>query len=251
MGRLDEKVAIVTASAGAGGGQATIRRLAEEGAKAVVTDVHERRTKETAEDMRAKGYEAIGVPCDVTKWEEVKDMVDKAVGEFGKVDILVNNAGINKLAPLHEVDDETWDLVMNVNLRGAFYCSKAVLPIMRKQKYGRIVNISSVVAWIGSNEGEVPYTSAKAALIGFTRSLALENVKGGITVNCIMPGLIPNPFLRKIYPEEELKRMEAEIPMGKGGEPRDIANATLFLVSNEAKYVTGCTLCVSGGMFMY
>jgi NAD(P)-dependent dehydrogenase (short-subunit alcohol dehydrogenase family) len=251
MGRLDGRVAIVTASAGSGGGQATLRRFAEEGAKVAVVDAHEKRTKEVAEDMKAKGYEAIGIPCDVTKWNQVKEMVDKIMEDFGRVDILVNNAGINKLAPLHEVDDETWDLVMNVNLRGTFYCSKAAIPIMRKQKYGRIVNISSAIAWIGSNAGEVPYTSAKAAIIGFTRSLALENVKEGITVNCIMPGLIPNPFLRRIYPEEELKKMEEAVPIGKGGEPRDIANATLFLSSDEAKYMTGCTLCVSGGMFMY
>ena len=111
--------------------------------------------------------------------------MDKVVDTFGRVDILVNNAGINKLAPLHEVDDDTWDLIINVNLRGTFYCCKAALPTMRKQNYGRILNVSSVVGWLGSDEGSVSYAAAKLAIVGFTRCLALENAEKGLTVNCI------------------------------------------------------------------
>lgn len=251
MRSLENKVAIVTASAGAGIGQACLRRLAEEGAAVVVSDAHERRTQEMGEALRKEGYRVLPLPCDVTSRQQVEEMVRRTLEEFGRIDILVNNAGINKLSLLHEMDDETWDLVMNVNLKGAFYCSRAVLPTMIKQKYGKIVNLSSIVAWVSSEEGEVPYITAKAGIIGFTRGLAREVVKHGININCIMPGLIPNPFIRRIYPEEAMRKMESHIPMGKGGEPEDIANAVRFLVSEESRYITGCALAVTGGWLMY
>ena len=248
MGKLDGKVAIVTASAGAGIGQAILRRFAAEGAKVVVTDAHERRTMEVYQDLKSKGYECIGVPCDVRNWEQVQNLVNKTIEAFGKVDILVNNAGINRIAKLQDVTDEIWDLVLGVNLRGTFYCSKAVLPHMLKQKWGRIISISSAEIFIGSPMGEVPYATAKAGIVGFSRCLAREVIREGITVNVIAPGFIPNPFLERIYGKEGIKAMEEAMPMGKGGRPEDIAAAATFLASDEAYYITGCIICVSGGL---
>lgn len=251
MQRLEGKVAIVTASAGAGIGQATVRRLAQEGAKVVVSDIHERRTAEVAEDLKAKGFEAIGVPCNVTDKEQVEALVKQTLEAFGRIDTLVNNAARNIVKPVVELDDESWDTVVNVNLKGTFYCSRAVLPTMIKQRGGNIVNISSIAAWIGSKEDGAAYCAAKAGIMAFTKVLAREAAPYNIRVNCIAPGFIPNPFLRRIYPEEVLRRYEELSPMGRGGKPEEVANVIAFLVSDEASYITGETVCVSGGTYMH
>ncbi len=245
--RLEGKVAIVTASAGAGIGQGTLQALAKEGASVVVTDTHERRTGEVAEALKSEGHKAIGVVCDVTSREQVENMVKKALDEFGRIDILVNNAGTNRMNPIHEMSDEDWDLVIDTNLKGTFYCIRAVLPAMIEQNHGRIVNISSIAGWSGSNQGEAPYCAAKAGIMAFTRCVALETAKYDITVNAIAPGFVPNPFLLKIYPQEALEAIERMIPKGRGGTPQEIANAILFLVSEEGSYITGETIAVSGG----
>lgn len=246
--KLAGRVAIVTASAGAGIGQGTIRVLAGAGASVVVSDVHERRTSEVAEALRAEGYKAIGIPCDVTDREQVENMVKRTLEEWGRIDILVNNAGINRTAPVHEMSDEDWDTVININLKGTFYCTRAVLPTMMKQNYGRIVSISSTAAWVTSNQNEAPYCAAKAGIIAFTRCVALETAKYDITVNAIAPGFVPNPFLEKIYSKERLDWRLSTIPKGRGATPEEIGNAILFLVSDEGSYITGETIAVSGGL---
>jgi 3-oxoacyl-[acyl-carrier protein] reductase len=245
--KLQGKVAIVTASAGAGIGQAALRALAREGAGVVVADTHERRTGEVAEALKSEGYKAIGVVCDVTDPEQVENAVKQTLSQFGRIDILVNNAGINRLQPVHEMTDENWDVVIDTNLKGTFYFTRAVLPTMIEQNYGRIVNISSIAGWSGSNQGEAPYCAAKAGIMAFTRCVALETAKYDITANAVAPGFVPNPFLLKIYPPEALQAIEKMIPKGRGANPEEIANVILFLVSPEGSYITAETIAVSGG----
>jgi len=244
--RLEGKVAIVTASAGAGIGQAAIRAFAREGAAVVIADNHERRTGEVAEALKSEGAKAIGVVCDVANREQVNSMVKRTLDEFGRIDILVNNAGLNTpMQRVHELSDEDWDRVTGVCLRGTFYCTRAVMPSMIAQRYGRIVNISSVAAWLGGDTAS--YCAAKSAIIGFTRAVALEAAKDNVNVCAIAPGFVPNPFLDKIYPQDIKERLESVIPLGRGATPEEIANVIVFLVSDEGSYMTGQTIPVSGG----
>ncbi len=252
MGLLDNKVAIITASAGAGIGQATVRLMAKEGANVVVTDFHERRTNEVAEGL-IKEYgknRVLGVPCDVTNSKNVNDMVMQALDKFGRIDILVNNAGRNVLAKIEEVTDEQWDLVMDVNLKGTFLCTKAVVPIMIKQKFGRIISIASYEGFTGTELGEGPYVASKSGIMGFTKALARELAPHGINVNAIAPGIIPNPFLKKVY-GSLLDDLPERVPMGRGGKPEEIAGACVFLASDLGNYVQGETLVVSGGLYIH
>lgn len=251
MGMLDGRVAVVTAAAGKGIGQATARRFAEEGAEVVVTDAHARRVKEVAEAMSADyGREVLGIEIDVTQPDQTKAMVEATLDRHGKIDILVNNAGINKLSPVWEMDDETWSLVIGVNLTGTFNSSRAVLPHMIERQTGAIVSMASVAGWEGSGQGEAHYAAAKAGIMGFTRAVAAEVARFGIRVNAIAPGLIYNEFLDRIYPKEFFENFARRVPLGRVGEPADIANLMLFLVSDQSSYITGEVLCVSGGIHM-
>ncbi len=250
--RLEGKVAIVTGAAGSGIGQGVSWALAREGANVVVSDAHPKRPFEVAEKITSEtGREAIGAVCDVTKADAIDKMVKATLDKFGKVDILINNAGGNKLQQVVDMDEEVWDFVLDVNLKSTFLCSKAVLPSMIKQKYGRIVNLSSSIFLVGSTDGEAHYTSAKAGVVGFTRCLCREVGKHNVTVNCIAPGLIMNEFLLKIYPQEYFDEFEKDVPLGRSGKPSDIAGAVLFLVSDDGSYMTGQTLSVSGGWTLY
>jgi 3-oxoacyl-[acyl-carrier protein] reductase len=250
--RFEGKVAIVTAAAGAGIGQAAARRLASEGANVVVSDIHERRTKEVCDDITQKtGRETLGIICDVRHREQVDNMVRQALEKWGKVDILINNAGINRLSPVVNMDDDTWNLVIWTNLYGTFFCSRAVLPSMIKQKWGRIINLSSIAQWEGSPMGESHYCAAKAAISAFTRCLAREVAKEGITVNAIAPGVAWNPFLARIYPEEATKEWLQRMPMGRFGTPEEIASVIAFLCSDEASYITGEVVTVAGGLYFH
>ena len=246
--RLEGKVAIVTGAAGAGIGQGVSWKLAREGANVVVSDAHPKRPFEVAEKIKAEtGKDALGVVCDVTKKDQIDNMVKETIDKFGKVDILINNAGGNKLEQLVDLDEDIWDFVIDVNLKSTYLCCKAVLPSMIAQKYGKIVNLSSSIIYVGSEDGEVPYTAAKAGIVGLTRSLCREVGKHNVSVNCIAPGLIMNDFLLKIYPKEYFDDFEKTIPMGRSGEPSDIAGAVMFLVSDDGSYMNGQTLSVSGG----
>jgi len=250
--RLKDKVALLTAAAGAGIGQATARAMAKEGAKVVVTDAHPKRFHGIAQDIAKEfGVETLGMQCDVTSKEQVEGVVKAALEKFGRIDILFNNAGINRLTPVVDMTDEVWELVINTCLRGTFYTCRAVLPSMIKHNFGRIINVASVAGFIGMGDGQAHYGAAKAGIMEFTRCLAMEYAKHYVTANAIAPGFIYNDFLSRIYPPEEIKRMHESIPYARKGAPQDIANIAVFLASDEGEYVTGQTICAAGGSYMH
>lgn len=250
--KLKDQVAIVTAAAGAGIGQAITRRLAAEGARVVISDAHAKRPIDLAQELsKEHGREFIGLQVDATNKEQVDKLVQMTVDKYGRIDILVNNAGINKLEPAWEMSAETWDFVIRTNLYSTFYNTRAVLPHMVKQKSGKIVSLASVAGWIGSSDGEAHYCAAKAAVMGYTRAVAAEVGKHGIRINAIAPGLIYNEFLRRIYPDEMFRSVEKRTPLGRVGRPKDIADLALFLVSDEASFITGEVMCCSGGLYSH
>jgi 3-oxoacyl-[acyl-carrier protein] reductase len=249
--RLKGRVALLTAAAGAGIGQSVARTFAREGACVVVTDAHKDRSISVAEALKHEyGIEALGIGCDVTSCNDVEFAVNTVLEKFGRIDILFNNAGTNRPAKVADITDEEWELVINVSLRGTFYCCRAVLPAMMKQNYGRIVSVTSVAAFRGLKAGHAHYAAAKAGVMAFTRCLAAEAAEFHITANTIAPSFIYNEFIPHIYPEDEIERMYEEIPYPRKGEPKDIANTALFLVSDEGEYITGQTICVTGGSWM-
>ncbi len=248
--KLKDQVAIVTAAAGAGIGQAITRRLAAEGAQVVISDAHAKRPLDLAQELSQEyGREFIGLQVDATNKEQVDKLVQMAADKYGRIDILVNNAGINKLEPAWEMSAETWDFVIRTNLYSTFYNTRAVLPHMVTQKSGKIVSLASVAGWIGSSDGEAHYCAAKAAVMGYTRAVAAEVGKHGIRINAIAPGLIYNEFLRRIYPDAMFRSAEKRTPLGRVGQPQDIANLALFLVSDESSFITGEVMCCSGGLY--
>jgi 2-hydroxycyclohexanecarboxyl-CoA dehydrogenase len=247
MGKLDDKVVIVT-GAGRGIGRGIVEKLAAEGAKVVISDVDEESTRETAE---AIGGGAIGLRADVTSKESVESMVGEVVDRFGRVDVLVNNAGWDKVEPFLKSDESDWDKVIAINLYGTLHCCKAVLPVMVEQEYGKVVNIGSDAGRVGSS-GEAVYSAAKGGIIAFTKTLAREMARYKINVNCICPGPADTPLFAEIG-EENPKLKEAlqkAIPFRRLALPQDLANAVTFLASDEAGYITGQTLSVSGGLTM-
>ncbi len=248
MGLLERQVALVTAGAGAGIGQATARRFLEEGATVVLTDAHGRRVQEVAQSLsEAFGREVVGRQLDVTDEDQVQAVVEETLAAHGRIDVLFNNAGINKLEPIWEMSTATWRLVLDVCLTGTFYMIRAVLPSMIARRSGRIVNMASVAGWVGSSGGECHYAAAKAGVMGLTRAVASEVARHGIRVNAIAPSLIYNEFLERIYPREFFERARARAPLGRVGAPLDVANAAVFLASDQSAYITGETLCVAGG----
>ncbi len=253
MGPLSGRVAVVTASAGAGIGQATVRMLAARGALVVVSDIAkaEKRVQEVVRDLRAAGHETAGILCDVSDRAQVERLVGETVERFGRLDIYVNNAGWNQLGPAAEIPEEVFDRVLAVNLHGAFHGVRAALPIMARQRWGRIVLVSSIAAYIGAANGQAAYSAAKAGILGLVRAAAREAASHGVTVNAVAPSIVMNPFLLKQYDEAYLKARVAEVPAGRAGRPEDIAAAVAFLASPEAEYVTGEALCVSGGSVMH
>ncbi|MDY6967687.1 MAG: SDR family NAD(P)-dependent oxidoreductase [Spirochaetota bacterium] len=249
--RLEGKVAIVTASAGAGIGQAAVRALADEGANVVVSDIHEKRTNDIANDIKAKtGRDTLAVLCDVSDSNQVENLIKQTLDKFGRIDVLVNDAAREILAQVKDMTDEQWDTVMDVCLKGTFYTCRAVLPTMIEQKSGSIINISSVAGWLPSDHGESHYCAAKAAVMAFTKCLAHEVAPFGIRANTIAPGLIMNEFLRRIYPPEFFENAKKMIPIGREGVPQDIANAVVYLASDESSYMLGETMSICGGLYM-
>ncbi len=243
---LSNRVAIVTGS-GRGIGKAIALKLAEVGAAVVVNDIGEAEPVEAVvEEIRAMNRQSLAVLADVSSSADVARLVEETVAALGKVDILVNNAGIARDQLLVQMTDEDWDKVLAVNLKSAFLCTRAVLRPMLKQRWGRIINISSVAGLVG-NEGQANYASAKAGIIGFTRSVAKEVASRSITANAVAPGFIDTAMTQKLQEGwgEELKR---RIPLGYPGTPRDVAEAVAFLASEEARYITGQVLGVDGGM---
>lgn len=249
--KLKERVALLTAAAGAGIGQAAARIMAREGAKVVVTDIHPDRSLSVAKTIKRDfGVEALGMPCDVTKGEDFKRVVDATMDRFGRLDILLNNAGTNRPSQVRDMTNEVWNTVLDTCLTGTFYACRAVLPIMIQQNFGRIINIASTAAFQRLDRGHAHYAAAKAGVLAFTRCLAMEAAPYYITVNAIAPGFIYNEFIPKLYPADEIERMNRDIPYPRKGTPEDVANTALFLVSDEAEYITGQTICVTGGSWM-
>ena len=241
--RLKGKVALIT-GAGSGIGRAMALLFAREGADVIVNDIAEEGGKDTEKEVGELGHRALYVPGDISKKSEVEAFVHKGIEEFHTIDILVNNAGIVIDAPITDMKESVWDKQIDVNLKGDFLVSQAVVPHMIKKRYGRILCISSR-SFLGDFD-RISYVASKGGVVSFTRALALELVKYGITVNCIAPGLIETPILQKVD-KERIEALERSQPMGRMGKPEEIANAALFLVSDEASFITGQTLLVDGG----
>jgi len=247
MGELDGKVAIVT-GAGQGIGEAIALKLAQAGADVVVCDINEETAKGVAEKIRSFGRRSMIALVDVADAQQVNNMVEQVLEEFGRIDILVNNAGITRDTIIVRMKDEDWQKVLDINLKGAFNCIRAVARTMMRQRSGKIVNIASIIGQIG-NVGQANYAASKAGLIGLTKSAARELASRGINVNAVAPGYITTSMTQRL-PEDIRQRMLEDIPLGRFGEVDDVADVVLFLVSDAARYITGQVIRVDGGMVM-
>ena len=245
MKRLENRVAIITGGT-AGIGAATAIKFAQEGAKVILWARNAERGNAFVEKMKGMGLEAEFDAIDSSNYEAVCEAAKRVNDKYGKIDILINNAGITNDSTLKKMTVEQWQQVIDINLSGSFYCIKAITPYMLEKGYGRIVNASSVVALYG-NFGQTNYVATKAGLIGMTKTLARELGKKGITVNAVAPGFIETDMVAKM-PENVLDGMRAKVPVGRLGQPEEIASAYLFLASEEAAYINGATLSVDGGM---
>ena len=246
--RLKDRVAIITGSA-QGIGYTTAELFAAEGAKVVVVDVNAELAVQSAAKLAGgDASKTIGMGCDVTKYDQVEAVVKAAMEKFGKIDILVNNAGITKDNLLMRMSEGDWDLVMDVNLKGAFNFIKAAIRPMMKAHYGRIVNIASVIGQEG-NAGQANYSASKGGLISLTKSVAREFASRSITANAVAPGFIKTR-MTEVIPEDMKAKLVEKILLGRMGEPADVARAVLFLSSDEASYITGHCLNVNGGGYM-
>jgi len=247
QGKLKDRVAIITGGA-RGIGRAAAVKMIKEGASVAVLDILSREVSQTAKELQANGGRALGIKADVTRKEEVGKAVDQVLAKFGRVDILVNNAGIVKPALLEDVQDGDWDAVVNVNLKGAFFCTRAVLPAMKEQHYGKIINIGSRASL--GKELRTVYGATKAALIGVTRTWALELGQHNINVNYIGPGPIATELFTGANPADspKTKAIIDGIPLKKMGQPEDVANLISFLASDEASFITGQAIFICGGL---
>jgi 3-oxoacyl-(acyl-carrier-protein) reductase len=242
--RLSGKKVVVTGS-GRGIGRAIAIKLAREGADVMAADIDAESVQKVAEEIKKLGVKGIGVRVDVSKKEEVEKIFEIAKEEFGRLDVLVNNAGINRDALLHKMTDEEWTQVLAVNLTGVFFCTRKAAKIMRDQRYGRIINISSA-GWLG-NIGQTNYSASKAGVVGLSKTVARELAPRGITVNVICPGFIDTEMTRAV-PEKIKEIILNRIPTRRIGKPEEVANVVAFLASDEASYVTGAIIDVGGGM---
>ncbi len=244
---LKDKVVIVT-GASRGIGRTLALTLAGTGAKVVLSARNEEALNQLVAEIQAAGGAAVAVAGDVSSASAAEKLIEAGVGAFGRVDVLVNNAGVTRDALLLRMKDEDWDEVLNVNLKGAFLCTRAAAKVMSKQRFGRIINISSVVGEMG-NPGQANYCASKAGLLGLTKSVARELARRNVTVNAITPGFIVTDMTDAL-PEKTREELAAQIPLGRFGSAEDIAHAVIFLASDQAGYITGQTLGVNGGMYM-
>ncbi|MGA2192382.1 MAG: 3-oxoacyl-[acyl-carrier-protein] reductase [Nitrospirota bacterium] len=244
---LKGKTALVTGGA-QGIGKAIAVKLAKAGADIAISDINIEKAKETALELSSLGVKAIATGGNVADSQSAAAMVDEALASLGKLDILVNNAGITRDNLIMRMKDEDWDLVLDVNLKGSFNCAKAALRHMSKARYGRIINIASVVGAMG-NAGQANYVASKAGLIGLTKTIAREYSSRNITANAVAPGFI-DTAMTEALPEKVREELMKQIPLGRLGTPDDVAGAVKFLASDAASYITGQVIHVNGGMFM-
>ncbi len=244
---LKNRVAIVTGG-GQGIGKKICLRLAENEAKVAVFDVAEELSQEVVKKIKAKGGDALAVKVDVAKYEEVNEATRQVIDKFKGIDILINNAGITKDSLLLRMKEEDWNRVLQVNLNGAFNCLKAVLRYMMRQKYGRVVNISSIIG-IRGNIGQANYSASKAGIIGLTKSAAREVGRYGITVNAVAPGFIDTAMTRRLN-KEAVDAIISQVPLQRMGKPGEVASLVTYLVSEKAAYITGEVIKIDGGMAM-
>ena len=247
MEGLKDKVAIVTGG-GKGIGKAIVQELAFRGCRIVIPDIDIESAKRVAGEIEKSGGEAVAFKADVSSSAEVEEMIGKVIEKYGRIDILVNNAGITRDNLLMRMSEEEWDLVLKINLKSAFLCTKHVIRHMMKQRSGKVVNISSVVGVMG-NAGQVNYASSKAGLIGLTKSAAKEVASRNVQVNAVAPGYIETEMTVNL-PEEIKKGFLANIPLKRPGSPEDVARVVSFLVSPDSDYVTGQVIHVDGGLLM-
>lgn len=246
MEKLSGRIAVVTGGS-RGIGAAVAKGLGKEGATVIINYNHSQEEAETVvNEIKAMGSSAIALQADISDAEATKVFIEKALADFGKVDILVNNAGITRDKTFKKMSFEEWHKVIDTNLSSVFNTCKIALPSMLEQKYGRIINISSVIGQAGGF-GQTNYAAAKAGLVGFSKSLALETAKGGVTVNCICPGYIATEMV-KAMPENVREAIIAMVPMKKLGEPDEIAKGVVFIC--ESEYMTGQCLNLNGGLYM-
>ena len=243
--RLKNKVSIITGSA-RGIGQATAFKFAREGGKVVVCDLTPELIEETVAAIRTAGGEAIGCMVDVRDMQSIRRMVDEVLSTFGCIDVLVNNAGIVKDAQLKNMTDEQFDLVIDINLKGVYNCTRAVVDTMLQQQSGVILSSSSIVGLYG-NFGQTNYAATKGAVISMTKTWAKELGRKGIRANAVCPGVVGTTILNSL-PERVLRAMEEKVPLGRLGKPEEIADAFAFLASDEASYINGIVLEVGGGV---
>jgi 3-oxoacyl-[acyl-carrier protein] reductase len=244
---LQGKVGLVTGGA-QGIGRAVALMLARNGADVALSDINGKLARSTAGDIEKLGRRALAIEANVADFEDGSRMVGETVETLGQIDILINNAGITRDGLILRMSEEDWNAVLDVNLKGAFNCTRAAIRHMAKQRSGRIVNIASVVGLMG-NAGQANYAASKAGLIGFTKAVAREFASRGITVNAVAPGYIDTPMTQAL-PEKAKEELKKLIPLDRLGTPEDVANAVFFLVTRGSDYVTGHVLHVNGGLYM-
>jgi 3-oxoacyl-[acyl-carrier protein] reductase len=246
---MDLKDQIVLVTGGARGiGKAIAENFAKKGAHLIIADISLGSAEETAREIAAAGVRTLALSLDVSKSGDVTAAFEKIIKEFGRIDVVINNAGITKDGLILRMKEEDWDAVININLKGVFLCSKEAVKLMIKQRYGRIVNIASVVAFIG-NPGQANYSASKAGIVGLTRTIAAEYASRGVTANAVAPGFIATAMTEAL-PDNIKQEMLKSIPVGTFGSVDDVANAVAFLASRDNGYITGQVIHVNGGMYM-
>lgn len=247
---LNGKVALVTGAA-QGLGKGIALSLAKAGANVIVNDLKaDERAEKLVAELKSLGKSAITLEADVSDEKAVNHLFQQIESQFGKLDILVNNAGTTRAQDIFEIALSDWERILKNNLTSCFLCSQAAVKMMKLQNSGRIVNISSVVGLQGALFGHVHYAASKSGILGFTKTLARTVAPFGITVNAIAPGIIETELLQKTHGDEEIKKLSANVPLGLG-KPEDVGHTAAFLCSNEARYITGATIDVNGGMYMH
>lgn len=243
------RTALIT-GAGRGMGKSVAQVFCERGARVVINDAHFELARKAARELAQNGAQTFAVGGSVANSEEAQNMIAQTLMHFGRLDILVNNAGVLRPTKVIDIPEDEWDFILDVNLKGTFLCSQAALPIMQKNGWGRIINFSSTAGKNISTVGGAHYTAAKAGILGFTRHLAKEVARDGITVNAVCPGLIDTEMVRATISDERTQKYADSFPISRLGKPEEVAELVAFLASDEASYITGAALDINGGDLM-